>query len=192
MTRSYINKQNVCKVIQLLGGMMKDCSLTLLTSVFFVFLAACSPTAAVTEQPAAEMPEIPSGEIGVKSDRVLPNICELLPIEEVAAISGGTPQSEPNVEDYGDDFKGCWYDFDLGDGTYDYYIVYVEPASFLAATFEDDADPVPDLGDQAQLMWEDDGEQYRLAVLDGEIGVEIAGKRSDVMIELARLILERL
>lgn len=164
-----------------------------------VLLAACSPapTAAPVEVAEDSPPEeaadpTDSGEVAAGSGLVLPNICELLPVDEVAAIVGGAPASEPNVEDYGESFQGCWYDFNLSDGSYDYYIIYVQPAGFLESVFDDSAEPVTGLGDRAQLKWEDSEEQYRLAILDGAVGVEVIGTRSDVMMQLARLILERL
>ncbi|HLD94458.1 MAG TPA: hypothetical protein VI703_09700 [Anaerolineales bacterium] len=166
---------------------------------FLLLLAACSPAPAAEPLDAAEVDEPEEaaapetgGDVAAGGGLVLPNICELLPVDEVAAIVGGAPASEPNVEDYGASFQGCWYDFNLSDGSYDYYIIYVQPASFLEVVFEDSAEPVSGLGDRAQLKWEDSEEQYRLAIIDGAVGVEVIGTRSDVMMQLARLILERL
>lgn len=164
----------------------------------FALLAACNPAPApplVDEgQDQSDVAEDATAgdELATRGDLVLPDICELLPADEVAALSGGTLSSEPNSSEYSDDYKGCWYDFELSDGSYDYYIVYVSPAPFLEVVFDDAAEPISGLGDRAQLKWEEGEEQYRLAIIDGNVGVEVIGKRSDVMMQLARLILERL
>ncbi|MGH2581696.1 MAG: hypothetical protein ACRDFQ_02215 [Anaerolineales bacterium] len=164
-----------------------------------VLLAACSPAQPAAPADAGQIsadeevatPE-DSENVAAGVDLVLPDICELLPADEVASLSDGTLASEPQASDYGDDFKSCWYDFNLADGSYDYYIIYVQPAELLELVFEDNAEPVSGLGDRAQLKWEEDEEQFRLAVIEGNLGVEVIGKRSDVMEQLARLILERL
>lgn len=169
-----------------------------LTLGFVLVLAACSPApiapVEVAEGGEAEEAAAPadSGDVTTGGDLVVPDICELLPGDEVAALAGGTPTSDPSASDYGENFKGCWYDFDLPDGSYDYYIIYVQPAAFLEIVFDDAAEPVSGLGDRAQLKWEEDEEQYRLAIIHGSFGVEVIGTRSEVMMELARLILERL
>jgi hypothetical protein len=169
------------------------------TAIGFLLLAtACNPAPPVPEgdegqiQSEVEEQADAGNDSATSGDLVLPDICELLPAEEVAALAGGTLSSEPNSSEYSDDFKSCWYDFDLSDGSYDYYIIYVQPAAFLEIVFEDAAEPVSGLGDRAQLKWEEGEEQYRLAIIDGNVGVEVIGKRSDVMMELARLVLERL
>jgi hypothetical protein len=54
-------------------------------------------------------------------------------------------------------------------------------------------DPVPDLGDEAYLRFEESEDQFRLIVLRrGEYAIDMAGTDSDVMIELAQLLIERL
>lgn len=152
--------------------------------------AQSAPPAQNESQPAQNES---GGDQGAASsaDLVLPDICQTLTADEVLAIAGGTLRNDATSTDYGDNFKGCTYEFTAADGSYDYYIVYVEPADFIMAG-DVSGDPVEGLADFAVLRYEDTEEQYRLEVTQGSLGIEVIGSRSEVAIEIARQLLERL
>lgn len=122
------------------------------------------------------------------------DVCGLVTPEEVAALAGGAPQADPNQQSEAD-YSMCWYEVDKADGAYTYYIVYVEKPELgeMALSLGEAGDPVPDLGDEAYLRFEESEDQFRLIVLRrGEFAVDMAGTDPDVMIEIARLLIERL
>ena len=123
------------------------------------------------------------------------NVCELVTPEEVAGLAGGTSRDEPNQSSDAT-FSMCWYELDAAGGAYEYYIVYVESAEMgqLAIDMEagDIGDPVPGLGDQAYVRFVEDEDQFRLIVIRGDIALDMAGTRAEVLQEIASLLLERL
>jgi hypothetical protein len=122
------------------------------------------------------------------------NICQLIPAEEVAALAGVTVDREPN-QSSDSTFSHCWYNLEAADGGYEYYIVYLESIELgeAALALGDLGDPVPGLGDEAYLQWVEGEAQFRLLVLvRGDYAIDIAGSRSEIMQQIARLLIERL
>jgi Protein of unknown function (DUF3558) len=178
------------------------------TTAAFVLLAAglvaCGgtpPTAALAptdDAPTAAAPETPApaptSAASASREFSTINVCELLPPEEVAELSGGAVDGEPNQQSEAD-YSMCWYEVTSATGAYSYYIVYLETAEVgeMALTLGETGDPVPDLGDESYLRFEESEDQFRLIVLRrGEYAIDMAGTDSDVMIEIARLLIERL
>jgi hypothetical protein len=141
---------------------------------------------------ATQAADVTKAETPGASGLSVPNICQALPGEEVAGFAGGSLRSDPTVADYGDEFQGCTYELDTSDGGYDYYIVYAQPAEWLLPAFEGQGEPLPGLGDQAALKWEEGEQQYRLAVIKNGLGIEVIGENSDVMVQIARALLNQL
>jgi hypothetical protein len=154
---------------------------------------APSPTGppAVVEPPTHVPPTAPPAS--GRDFRSL-NLCELVTQEEVAALAGGTVY-RPSNQSSDPTFAHCWHEVEFADGGYEYYIVYVEAVELAEAALSlgDGGDPLPGLGDEAYLKFEDTGQQYRLIVLvHGDYAIDMAGSRSEVMVEIARLLIERL
>jgi hypothetical protein len=150
-----------------------------------------SPTTAPTPQPAEPVPD--SGSSGAR-DFSNVNICELVPPEEVGALAGGDADPDPNQQSEAE-YSLCWYEVDVGTGAYTYYIVYVETEALgeAALALADAGDPVAGLGDEAFQRFDEGEDQFRLIVLQrGAYAIDIAGSDSDVMVEIARLLIDRL
>jgi hypothetical protein len=163
-------------------------------------LAACgspAPTAVASPpedaSPAQPTEPPPSAPPTGGRDFSAVNVCQLVTPEEVAGLAGGTAQEDPNQQSEAD-FSMCWYEVDKADGVYTYYIVYVEKVELgeMALSLDETGDPVPDLGGEAYMRFEESEDQFRLIVLRGEYAIDMAGTDSDVMIEIARLLMDRL
>jgi hypothetical protein len=152
--------------------------------------AASSPQAASTA-PATELP--PSSPPTGGRDFSAINLCQLVTPGEVAGLADGTAEEDPNQQSEAD-FSMCWYEVDKADGVYTYYIVYVEKVELgeLALSLDETGSSVPELGDEAYLRFEESEDQFRLIVLRSEYAIDMAGTDSDVMIGIARLLLDRL
>ncbi|HET7010161.1 MAG TPA: hypothetical protein VFI11_05250 [Anaerolineales bacterium] len=139
-------------------------------------------------------PEAPPAPSGTRDFAAL-NVCELVTPEEVLELAGGgTLDGEPNQQGEAT-FSMCWYSLDAPSGAYEYYIVYVESADLgeFALEAEEAGDPLAGLGDESRLWFEEDEDQFRLLViLRGDYALDIAGTDSEVMLEIARLLIERL
>ncbi len=164
-------------------------------------LAACgtpapttvvAPTVDVSPPMEATQPAPSSPPTGGRDFSAI-NLCQLVTPEEVAGLAGGTAQEDPNQQSEAD-FSMCWYEVDKADGVYTYYIVYVEKVELgeMALSLDETGDPVPELGHEAYLRFEESEDQFRLIVLRGEYAIDMAGTDSDVMIGIARLLLDRL
>jgi Protein of unknown function (DUF3558) len=185
--------------------MFRRCEVVSYRSVAFVAvglaLAACgsptpttaaSPPEAASAAPATEPPPSSPPTGGRNFSGI--NVCQLVTPGEVAGLAGGTAQDDPNQQSEAD-FSMCWYEVDKADGVYTYYIVYVEKVELgeMALSLDETGDPVPNLGDEAYLRFDESEDQFRLIVLRrGEYAIDMAGTDSDVMIEIARLLLDRL
>jgi hypothetical protein len=149
-----------------------------------------SPTAAPTTESAGPVPT--SGPSGSRDFSDI-NVCELVTPEEVGALAGGVADPDPNQQSEAD-YTMCWYEIDDGTGAYAYYIVYVETAELgeTALALEEIGDPVDGLGEEAYLRFDESEDQFRLIVLRrGDYAIDLAGTDSDVMVEIARLLIER-
>jgi Protein of unknown function (DUF3558) len=181
------------------SGLVSYCSIAFVA--VGLALAACgSPAPTTTASPPEEASPAPATEPPSSSpptggrDFSAINLCQLVSPEEVAALAGGTAEEDPNQQSEAD-FSMCWYEVDKADGVYTYYIVYVEKIELgeMALALGEAGDPVPDLGDEAYLRFEESEDQFRLIVLRrGEYAIDMAGTDSDVMIELTQLLIERL
>jgi hypothetical protein len=126
-------------------------------------------------------------------DAAAVNLCQILPRAELAGLAGGTPYEavEP-------DGPSCIYTIDPGDGTAELYSMSVSPPDLIQPLLDyvrqyEEAEWLEGIGDAAYLQPADFGEGYDLVVLvEGEFGLSLGGPRSEVLMDAARLIVERL
>jgi hypothetical protein len=170
-----------------------------------ILLAACGAAGATTTAPAAGGSDAPAATSAPVQPTVAPagsssgidaaavNLCQILPRAELAGLAGGTPYEA--VEPGG---PSCIYTIDPGDGTAELYSMNVSPPDQIQPMVDyvrqyEQAEWLEGIGDAAYLQMSDFGEGYDLVVLvEGEFGLSLGGPRSEVLVDAARLILERL
>ena len=168
-------------------------------------VAACSSGAPATSAPSAgesegtpptSAPAQPTQAPAVLSsgiDTAAVNLCQILPRAELAGLAGGTPYEA--VEPGG---PSCIYTIDPGDGTADLYAMSVSPPDQIQPIVDyvrqyEEAEWLEGIGDAAYLQPADFGGGFDLVVLvEGEFGLSLGGPRSEVLVDAARLILDRL
>lgn len=159
-----------------------------------------APTAAPVDEPldipptsAVEMPSAPPATAPVQIDVEAYDACQIVPPSDVVDLLGGSLVSASEQQPG----PSCVYGIDPGDGSYDNYIVYILPADMTATFFEaaqgELGDPLPGLGDEAYMDYEEATETYDLQVLvDGRFAVEVIGSTEDGTRSIAELFLSRM
>jgi hypothetical protein len=150
-----------------------------------------SPASEFTAQPSQPPPtDVPVSQ-GRDFSKI--DICQLLPIQDVADMVGGTPDGDPNGSANGDVID-CWYSIVSVQGQLpDLYIAYVEPAVLAEYGFDDTEESVPGIGDRATIMYSDQYQQYELtAIREGDLGVDVIGATREGTLAIAQALMERI
>lgn len=150
-----------------------------------------SPPVVPTAEPIQSPPTAAPYEQGRDFSTI--DICQLLPVADVAAMVGGTPDGEPNGSANGDVID-CWYSVVSDQGQLpDLYIVYVEPVVLAEYSFDDAAESVPGIGDRASIVYSDTEQQYELtAIRDGDLGIDVIGATREGTLAIAEALMERI
>jgi len=153
--------------------------------------ATDSPASEFTAQPSQPPPtDVPVSQ-GRDFSKI--DICQLLPIQDVADMVGGTPAGDPNGSANGDVID-CWYSIAGGEGqTPDLYIAYIEPVVLADYGFNDTGESVPGIGDRASIVFSDTDQQYELtAIREGDLGLDVKGATREGTLAIARALMERI
>jgi hypothetical protein len=120
-------------------------------------------------------------------------MCQVLPRAELAALAGGTPYE--GAEEGG---SICIYTIDPGDGTAELYSIGVFEPDLVQSTVDyvrdyEQAEWLEGIGSVAYLQESSLGEGYDMSVVvEGAYGLSLSGARSEVLQDVARLLVERL
>ena len=121
------------------------------------------------------------------------NLCALLPRAELAGLAGGTPYEGAEANG-----PSCIFTIDPGDGTAELYSMSVSAPDVIQPMVDyvrqyEEAEWLEGIGDAAYLQPADFGEGFDLVVLvKGEFGLSLGGPLSEVLLDAARFIVERL
>lgn len=152
-----------------------------------------------TDSPATEITALPSQppptDVPASQGRDFSqiDICQLLPIQDVADMVGGTPDGEPNGSANGDVID-CWYSIVSDQGQLpDLYIAYVEPVVLAEYSFDDTGESVPGIGDRASIAYSDTDQLYELtAIREGDLGVDVIGATREGTLAIAHALMDRI
>ena len=142
-------------------------------AVMFVLAAtACGGGEAPTASDHASTPLSTASDGGGSAiDVTTLDVCELVPVAEVAAAVGGTPGNQaPNGHAYPGAESECWYEVTRGSGRMPEVVgIFLYPPSFFADMREDGATDIAGLGDDAFLSPRSD--ISTVVVLERGVGV---------------------
>ena len=150
-----------------------------------------SPASEFTAQPSQPPPtDVPVSQ-GRDFSKI--DICQLIPIQDVADMVGGTPAGDPNGSANGDVID-CWYSIVSVQGQPPaQFIAYVEPVVLAEYGFDDKGESVPGIGDRASIMYSDTDQQYELtAIREGDLGIDVKGATREGTLAIARALMERI
>lgn len=168
-----------------------------------------------SDQPAERAPDRPAagaatsaetadGAGGAAVDLSKVDVCEWLPAELVATTVGATVSKPARRSDYGTT-QGCEYELDpAGADTYEYGVVWLNPASAFGdpqealATAEGlgqeaTTEPLSGLGDRAYVIHNATEEQSSVHVLlAGRLSLEVTAEHAEDARKIAELALSRI
>lgn len=170
-----------------------------------LLLAACAAGAPATTAPSAGesdgTPPTSAPPPPTDAPAVLPsgidvaavNLCQILSRAELAGMAGGTPYEGAEASG-----PSCIYTIDPGDGTAELYSMSVSPPDVIQPMIDyvrqyEEAEWLEGIGDAAYLQPAAFGEGFDMVVLvEGEFGLSLGGPRSEVLVDAARWIIDRL
>jgi hypothetical protein len=136
--------------------------------------------------PALDIPSAPDrARTGLQA-------CNLATVEEVAALAGGIPLTQPPMRG-----SACMYVIDHPERGAESYLLSLQPAGLIKPvldlkTGEEKGEAITGLGDEAWLRPRESSAGYTLLVLRGEQGLEVSGDRREPLSGIARLALSRI